>query len=147
MDTTVAVDSNHEIDIPGLCRPIVESSPTPMAAVQGAGHIVRYLNPAFCRLIGKTGEELAGRPFSDAVSAGDECLSALDRLYQTGQPEILVGRDDSAPAGFCWSYAMWPVLAADGRVLGSMIQVTEATSLARIPDFSDSMNIVRSRSG
>jgi signal transduction histidine kinase len=128
MDATVTVDSNHEIDIPGLCRPIVEASPMPMAAVQGAGHIVRYLNPAFCRLIGKTGKETVGNPFSDAMPAGDECLSALDRLYQTGQPEIHIGRDDSTPVGFCWSYAMWPVLAEGGRVLGSMIQVTEATS-------------------
>src|ERR1700728_2829665 len=109
MDATVTIDSNHEIDIPGLCRPIVEASPMPMAAVQGAGHIVRYLNPAFCRLIGKTGEEMVGNPFSDAMPAGDECLLALDRLYQTGQPEIHIGRDDSTPVGFCWSYAMWPV--------------------------------------
>jgi len=131
MDATVTGDSNHEIDMPSLCRPIVESSPMPMAAVEGAGHIVRYLNPAFCRLTGKTGEELIGNPFSDAVPAGDECLPVLDRLYQTGQPEIHIGQDDSGPHGFYWSYAMWPVLAADGRVVGSMIQVTEATSFHR----------------
>jgi PAS domain S-box-containing protein len=130
MDATVAVNSNEEIGIPGLCRPIVESSPMPMAAVAGASHIIRYLNPAFCRLIGKTGEELIGNPFSDAVQAGDECLSVLDRLYQTGQPEIHIGQDGSSH-GFCWSYAMWPVLAADGRVAGSMVQVTETTSLHR----------------
>jgi len=86
MDATVTGDSNHGIDMPSLCRPIVESSPMPMAAVEGAGHIIRYVNPAFCRLAGKTGEELIGNPFSDAVPAGDECLPVLDRLYQTGQP-------------------------------------------------------------
>jgi len=131
MDETVAVNSNREIDLPSLCRPILESSPMPIAAVEGASHIVRYINPAFCRLIGKTAEELIGNPFPDAVPAGDECLSALDRLYQTGQTEVHIGNDDSAPHGFCWSWAMWPLLAADGRVVGSMIQVTEETSLHR----------------
>jgi PAS domain S-box-containing protein len=128
MDETVTVNSNREIDMPSLCRPIVEASPMPMAATEGAGHVVRYLNPAFCRLTGKTGEELIGNPFSHAVPAGDECLPVLDRLYQTGQPQIHLGHEDSATHGFWWSYAMWPVLAADGRVIGSMIQVTEATS-------------------
>jgi PAS domain S-box-containing protein len=128
MDATVTVNSNHETDMPTLCRPVIESSPMPMAAVEGARHIVRYLNPAFCRLVGKTGEELIGNPFSDAVPAGNECLAVLDRHYETGQPEIHVGNDDSTLHGLCWSYAMWPLLAADGRVLGSMIQVTETTS-------------------
>ena len=128
MDATVTANSNHQIDIPGVCRSVVESSPMPMAAVEGASHTVRYLNPAFCRLIGKTREELIGSPFSAAVPAGDECLSVLDRLYRTGQPQVHLGEEDSASHGFCWSYAMWPVLAADGRVVGSMIQVTEATS-------------------
>jgi signal transduction histidine kinase len=131
MDETVAVNSNREIDLPSLCRPILESSPMPIAAVESAGHIVRYVNPAFCRLIGKSGEELIGNPFSGAVPAEDECLSALDRLYQTGQTEVHIGSDDSAPHGFCWSWAMWPLLAADGRVVGSMIQVTEETSFHR----------------
>ncbi|MGH9582327.1 MAG: sensor histidine kinase [Bryobacteraceae bacterium] len=52
-------------DIPGLCRPIAEASPMPMAALEGPGRIVRYVNPAFCRLLGKTSEELIGNPISD----------------------------------------------------------------------------------
>ena len=121
MDATVTGDSNREIDMASLCRPIIECSPMPMAAVEGADHIIRYLNPAFCRLSAKTGEELIGKPFSDAVPPGDDCLPALDRLYQTGQPEIHIGQDDSGHLGFYWSYAMRPVLAADGRMVASMI--------------------------
>jgi PAS domain S-box-containing protein len=131
MDATVRGNSNHEFDMPGLCRPIIESSPMPMAAVEGAAHIIRYLNPAFCRLSGRSSEELIGKPFSDAVPPGDDCLPVLDRLYKTSQPEIHIGQDDSGPHGSYWSYAMWPVLAADGRVVGSMIQVTEATAFHR----------------
>src|SRR5450631_3887985 len=80
MDASVTVNSNQEIDIASLCWPIVESSPMPMAALEGSGHVVRYVNPAFCLLIGKTGEQLIGYPFSEAVPVGDECVSVLDRL-------------------------------------------------------------------
>ena len=47
---------------------VAEASPMPMAAVEGAGHIVRYVNPAFCRLAGKPDEELIGNPFSGSCA-------------------------------------------------------------------------------
>ena len=56
------------LDPPGLCRGITERSPLPMAAVEGMKHIVRHVNPAFCRLVGKKREELIGSPFALAVS-------------------------------------------------------------------------------
>jgi hypothetical protein len=65
MDATVTVDSNHEIDILGLCRPIVESSPMPMAAVQGAGRIVRYLQVGL-----------------DIISAGVYRLASADQSHR-----------------------------------------------------------------
>jgi len=126
MDEEVTVKGRQELDMPGLCRSIAECSPMPMAAVDGAGHIVRYVNPAFCLLIGKTREELIGNAFSGAVPAGDECLSLLDRVYQTRQAEIHTGREDSASHPFYWSYVMWPVFAADRCMVGVMVQITEA---------------------
>ena len=38
--------------LPAACHPLIEGSPVPMAELRGAGHLVRYVNPAFCRLAG-----------------------------------------------------------------------------------------------
>ena len=131
MDAKVTINPKQELDVAALCRPIAESSPMPTAAVEGAGHIIRYVNPVFCLLMGKTSEELIGNAFSDVVPTGDECLSLLDRVYQTGQAEIHTGQEESAATPLYWSYALWPVLAAGGRIVGVMFQVTEATPFHR----------------
>jgi signal transduction histidine kinase len=126
MEAGVIVNSKQEPDLPDLCRSIAESSPMPMAAVEGADHIVRYVNSAFCLLIGKPMEKLIGNAFG-AVPTGKECLSLLDRVYQTGKAETHTGQEHPASNRFYWSYVMWPVLGANGRHLGIMIQVTETT--------------------
>ena len=41
----------HQTDLSSLCLAITEHAPLPMATVEGASHIVRYVNPAFCRLM------------------------------------------------------------------------------------------------
>jgi PAS domain S-box-containing protein len=109
-------------------RQLGEASPIPMAALEGPSHIVRYVNAAFCTLVGKPMEELIGNPFSAVVPAGDECLSLLDRVYETQRSEIHIGREHSTQHPFYWSYTIWPVLAAEGRPIGVIIQVTESTS-------------------
>jgi PAS domain S-box-containing protein len=128
MEAKVTVQSKQEPDLPALCRSVAESSPMPMAAVEGANHIVRYVNSAFCLLIGKTREDLIGNAFSSAAPTGKEYLSLLDRVYQTGKAEIHTGEEDPDSHRYYWSYVMWPVLAADGRRVGIMIQVTETRS-------------------
>ncbi|MEP7353181.1 MAG: PAS domain S-box protein [Acidobacteriota bacterium] len=107
-----------------------------MAAVCGSGHVIGYANPAFCLLVDKSISELVGQVFADIVPAGavhaaDECRSLFERVYQTGQPQIHTGHEDVTPHSFFWSYALWPVLDRDGRTVGVMIQVTEATPFHR----------------
>jgi signal transduction histidine kinase len=127
MNTGAAGSGKQELDIPRLCRTIAEACPMPTASVEGAGHVVRYVNPAFCRLVNQLSEELVGNSFSAIVPAGDECLSLLDRVFRTGQAEIHTGDEHSAPHPLYWSYATWPILAEDDRVVGVLIQVTETT--------------------
>src|ERR1700675_1111097 len=100
MDATVTAPSKQKSDLPALCRSIGECSPMPMAAVEGAGHIVRFVNSAFCLLIGKTREELIGNAFSGAAPTGEECMSLLDRVYETGKAEIHTGQENPASDRF-----------------------------------------------
>ncbi len=123
-------------DLWSLCLPVAEHAPLPMAAVEGASHIVRYVNPAFCRLLDKPGEELVGKPFAEKMPEKDECLALLDRVYRTGKSESHTGHEQSEPRSVFWSYTMWPVIA-DERPVGVMIQVTET---AKSHDLTLAMN-------
>jgi PAS domain S-box-containing protein len=121
--------AKQALDMSDFRWSVAEASPMPMAAVDGSGHVVRYVNPAFCRLAGKSEKELIGNSFSGIVPAGDECLPLLDRVYQTGQSETYIGQEHSVPHPYYWSYAMWPVLAADGTSVGIVVQVSESARL------------------
>jgi PAS domain S-box-containing protein len=111
-------------DWSSLCRAITEHAPLPMATVEGASHIVRYVNPAFCRLMDKPAEQLVGKSFGEMLPEKDECVTLLDRVLRTGKPESYTAQQHSKPHPVFWSYSMWPVMA-DERSAGVMIQVTE----------------------
>lgn len=113
------------------CHSLMEGSPVPMAELEGAGQVLRYVNPAFCRLVGKANEALVGHPFAETVQEGDTCLAALGRVYRTGDAENHTGPERAGPDPAYWSYAMWPVLDADRRPSGVMMQVTETTRFHR----------------
>ena len=115
------------LDLPGLSRGIIEPSPLPMAAVEGKEHIVRHINPSFCRLVGKKGEELIGYPFAKAVPEADGCISLLDRVSLTGKGEIYALEKQFGSDTISWSCAVWPILAADEKPAGLIIQVTDMT--------------------
>jgi PAS domain S-box-containing protein len=107
---------------------IAEQAPTPMAAVEGARHIVRYVNPAFCRLVNKSKVALLGKPFGALQPHGERCVKLLDGVRRTGKPVIHTEpyEPESPPAS--WSYAMWP-LFAQGRPGAVMLQVNGAVQL------------------
>jgi signal transduction histidine kinase len=116
--------ANKPSDWSGLCLAFTEHAPLPMATVEGATHLVRYANPAFCSLMNKPMEQLIGKPLSELLPEKDECVTLLDRVFRTGKPESHVEQEQSKPHPVFWSYTMWPVLA-DERLVGVIIQVTE----------------------
>ncbi|WP_421932320.1 histidine kinase dimerization/phosphoacceptor domain -containing protein [Phenylobacterium sp.] len=103
-------------------------APWAVTELSGETHIVRYANPAFCRLIGKAHDEVIGRPFDGLAPKTDECLTLLDRVYRTGAAESYTAAEKAAPLPLFFSYTLWPVVA-DGRTAGVMIQVNETGPL------------------
>jgi PAS domain S-box-containing protein len=103
---------------------IFDSSPLPMALVAEAKHILRYVNPAFCRLAGSDKTQLIGKPLREFLPE-DGCLASLDRIYRTGEAETHVEPEHSDAHVQFWSYSMWPVSGPNNRPAGVMILVTE----------------------
>jgi two-component sensor histidine kinase len=113
---------------PDRSSPFLEHAPLPMATVEGATHLVRYINPAFCRLIDKIEGDVVGKSFCELLPETDECLTLLDRVYHTGKPASHTAQEHANPRPVFMSYIMWPVMA-DAHTIGVMIQVIEAGSL------------------
>jgi len=132
LDGRVPTAGGHAFDLVRLCRDFSERSPLPKLAVEGGTHVVRYVNPAFCRLAGKERAELIGRPLPEVVPEGEAngAGAMIDRVHRTGAPENLVEQEHRHASPVYWSYAMWPILGADGCPAGVMIQVVDATETA-----------------
>lgn len=131
-DATGAAAGGPTFELPQLCRYFSELSPQPMVAVEGPPHIVRHVNEAFARLVGKKRTELIGRPFAEAVPEGanNGCVALLDRVYRTGTPENLAEQQHvHAPPAY-WSYVVWAILGLDDQPAGVIIQVTDVTETA-----------------
>jgi PAS domain S-box-containing protein len=107
-----------------ICLMITEHAPLPMATVEGAGHVLVYVNPAFCRLLDKSREELIGRPFRELLPEKDPCVRLLDDVYRSGKPLSHTEQQHTKLHPVFWSYTMWPLIEG-GRPTGVMIQVTQ----------------------
>jgi len=131
-DEKGAAAGGSTFEFPQLCRYFSELSPQPMVAVEGTTHIVRYLNEAFARLVGKKRTELIGRPFAEAVPEGanNGCVALLDRVYRTGTPENLAEQQHAQTPPTYWSYVVWAILGLDDHPAGVIIQVTDVTQTA-----------------
>lgn len=108
----------------------------PLAAVEGDGRTVCYVNPAFCRLIEQPQEQIIGKSFCEMLPTREECVALLDRVLRTGIAESHTEREHCQPVSLFWSYTVWPVMA-DGHPVGVMIQVTET---ARFHETTLAMN-------
>jgi len=126
-----------EMDLPTLCRAVADASPMPMAGLGGPVHTIRYVNLAFCLLVGKSKDELLGTAFCSIAPGTNECMLLLDRVAKTGLAGNHTGQEHTGIHPLYWSYAMWPLLGADHTHLGIMVQVTEA---AQFHDDAVAMN-------
>lgn len=108
--------------------PWFEHTSSPTATVAGASHLVRDVNPAFCRLIGRGRDEIVGQPFCELLPHSSECLASLDSVYHYGEFADYAGKERSDPTPVFSSYLMWPVREGD-RIVGVVVQVVETAPL------------------
>src|ERR1700691_2905455 len=104
---------------------VLELAHLPVALTEGRSHSVRYVNPAFCTLVGKAPGELIGRDLTEILPDGDECLVLLDRVYRTREPASQAAHDHSGQ----WAYDIWSVLTQGNHPSGIVIQVRETTAV------------------
>jgi len=147
MDVKVEIGTvGSLLDLNRICNHLSERSPQPMVAVDGTTHLVVYLNNAFARLVNRAKKDLIGRSFAEAVPEGEEnsCLALLDRVFSSGIPEQLAEQEhrqvQAGPGPVYWSYSAWPIVDANGRPAGVMIQVTDITETAIFRRQSVAMN-------
>lgn len=119
--------SDPEVNPPTLLRSMADASPLAIAVSEGAAHVLRYVNPAFCQLYGIPAAELLGRPFAEACPEGETAAAKtlLDRVFETGAAGGIAdlsraGQPDDA---VYWSYAAWPLTGHAGVVS----QITDTT--------------------
>jgi len=105
-----------------------EHAPLPMAIVQVAERILVQVNPAFCRLVGKSREELIGKSFAEMLPEKEHCMRLLDRVLRTKIPVSHNEMNDLKTHPTFWSYTMWPVTVNE-RAIGVMLLVTETDEL------------------
>jgi two-component system NtrC family sensor kinase len=115
-------------DVPIFERVLFEGAPLPVATLAGPNHTLLYANPAFCRLAGKTKDELIGKPFAQVVF-WEGCLALLDHVYSTGEAVVHAEPEGNEvhPAGR--SYTMWPFHDAEDPPAEILVQVDETTRI------------------
>lgn len=127
MPTSMTADSLSASLLEALSNSF-DLAPWAVTELSGAAHIVRYANPAFCQLIGRTMDEVVGEAFASLLPSADHPLVLLDRVFRTGEPVSYTAEEEAGPKPLLFSYNLWPVVA-DGRTAGVMIQVNETGPL------------------
>jgi signal transduction histidine kinase len=107
-------------------RSILNNSPLPMATLAGSNHILRDVNPAFCRLVSKSKDELTGKRFVEVLPR-EGCLALLNRVYSTGEVAIQTKPEETEGHPGRWSYTAWALRGAEDHPVGIMLQVAETT--------------------
>jgi signal transduction histidine kinase/ActR/RegA family two-component response regulator len=123
MDTELA-SVHRSAELGGNCFSIAEQAPLPMATIEGATHIVRYVNAAFCNLMDEHPGHLVGKQLRELLPDQGECVTLAERVFRTGRPESHTEQENADSHPLFWSYTMWPMMADERRV-GVVILVTE----------------------
>jgi signal transduction histidine kinase len=105
-------------------RPAPKFGPAPLAMIElaGPGHHVRFVNDAFCRLVGEAREALLGRPFVELVANGELCAPLLNQVYEIGGVDAPATNGAPPTSAPLWIYALWPERDPQAPPAGVIIQ-------------------------
>ena len=122
-------ETSSAIPVLQSLRYLHDSSSQPIAVVESRNQILRYVNPAFCTLIGVEAVQLLGQPFISAMLGTDGvgCRELLTRVFESGTTEAVTLQRESKPAPLHWTYLVWVVRSIEGVTVGLIIQVTDVT--------------------
>ncbi|WP_438031172.1 PAS domain-containing sensor histidine kinase [Sorangium sp. So ce233] len=110
-------------------RPAVERSSLPAVLTVTEGHIVRYANPAFCRLPVMPPGLPAGVPFSRLFQGAEALMALLDRVFRDGVTDMAVDVALACPDGrdFHGTAVVAPLLDERARQRGLVVQILDTT--------------------
>ena len=68
-------------------RELLQTAPAAIAMLQGPDHVWTYANPAYLEAVGRSAEDLLGKPIRQTLSEveGQGFFELLDRVYQSGE--------------------------------------------------------------
>ncbi|XHM64935.1 PP2C family protein-serine/threonine phosphatase [Streptomyces nigra] len=122
-----------------------DATPSP-CLVLDTDLVIRYVNPAYLRVTGRTADELVGKRFFDALPENpgaeqteDNLRDSLNRVLNSGRPETLVLQRYDIPArdgsgGFeerWWSEIHTPIAGPDGAVRWIVQRADDVTGFVR----------------
>jgi two-component system sensor kinase len=110
---------------------LIDHSPLPMAAAVGEKHVIGYVNPAYCNLVGKKKEDLIGHPFAETGPEIERFMAIMDRVYRTGKAEAGAEQENSASHLRNRPYVVWALPDTDGRPVGIVIQLMQLSIHSR----------------
>ena len=123
MDRIVYSTNGKEADalISG-CTALWKEAPIPVVLVSGGDQLVRYVNPAFCALLGKPKEAIDGQSIHELLPGKGKGLKLLEDVFLTGNATQYREAQDSDTSLLSWAYLMWPVDVGEGR-FGVILQL------------------------
>ncbi|MDQ6672637.1 MAG: ATP-binding protein [Chloroflexota bacterium] len=134
MEASAAGDSDTParvaIDLATLGSLIGEHLPLAAAATQGNAHLLRWVNPAFCHLVGAPADELIGRPFGAVLPSArtDGATELLDRVLRTGHAACVPEPSEVTVEGRLptRSYAVAPLFGRQGHRVGLLVRIDDS---------------------
>lgn len=123
---TVSSSSSAAPEKPAASNRWLDQATAPIATTEGSNHIVRYVNPAFCRWLERPAESFLGKPFGTLLPQMSECVPLLDRVYRTQIAETHSEQHYSKADPAFWSYALWPMMG-ENKSPGLLMQINETT--------------------
>jgi diguanylate cyclase (GGDEF)-like protein len=111
---------------------VMDSARLPIAVMEGADKVLRYVNSAFTTLVGKRAEEIIGTAFAQLMPHDKICLLLLEEVYRSGKCESHTCQFNTQSSSPCWSYEIWPIngdLRGGPKPVGLVLQVIQTESL------------------